>query len=109
MRISLANGVIQLAAGTPLALRGARNVELECTEGVVWLTLEGEPEDYLLAAGERMRIGRGGLALVEGNPAGAIRLIDASSWAVRRTSGIKRLLEFAHLRQQVPGAASSVT
>lgn len=85
MHLSLGNEVIQLAAGRPLALRGARKLELECIEGAVWLTLEGEPEDYLLAAGERKRIERGGLALVEGNPAGAIRLIGAKSRAIHPT------------------------
>lgn len=90
MHLSLGNEVIQLAAGRPLALRGARKLELECIEGAVWLTLEGEPEDYLLAAGERKRIERGGLALVEGNPAGVIRLIGTKAWAVHQTSRIKR-------------------
>lgn len=75
MRMSLNDSVIKLAAGRPLALRGARRVQLECTEGMVWLTLEGTPEDYFLAKGETLRLKNDGLVLVEGNPAGAIRLI----------------------------------
>ena len=78
MRMSLENGVIQLAAGKPLAFRGARDVHLECTEGMVWLTLAGEPDDYFLAKGERLRIEHDGLALIEGNPTGAIRLACAT-------------------------------
>jgi len=93
MRMSLAHGVIQLTAGRPLALRGARNVELECIEGAVWLTLEGEPADYLLAAGERKRIARGGLVLVEGNPAGVIRLAGTASAAVRGAGAIRRFVD----------------
>ena len=75
MRMSLKDSLIQLAAGKPLALRGARRVRLECTEGMVWLTLEGAPEDYFLAKGETLRLENNGLVLIEGNPAGAIRLI----------------------------------
>ncbi len=90
MRMSLANGVIQLAARKPLAFRGARDVEIECTEGTVWLTLEGEPDDYFLTKGERLRIERDGLALVEGNPTGAIRLLS-----VRSPAELSGLLERA--------------
>ena len=85
MRMSLGNGIIKLAKGRPVAFRGARNVHLECTEGLVWLTLEGEPDDYFLAKGERVRVKGGGLALIEGYPSGAIRLAGAASWSVRRT------------------------
>ncbi len=80
MRISLGNGIIKLAKGKPLAFRGARNVHLECTEGMVWLTLEGRPDDYFIAKGEQMRIENNGLVLVEGNPSGAIGLVSAASW-----------------------------
>ena len=93
MRSPPGNGIIQLAADGPLALRGARNAELECVEGAVWLTLEGEPQDYLLAAGERMRLARGGLALVEGNPVGAIRLIRATPRWIAWASALLRRFE----------------
>lgn len=84
MRMSLKNGVIQLAEGKPLVFRGARHVHLECTEGTVWLTVEGQPDDFMLAKGERLRIENDGLALVEGNPSGTIRLISEASWSIRR-------------------------
>ena len=83
MRKSLRNGVIQLAENRPLAFRGGRGVHLECTEGMVWLTVEGQPGDFLLAKGERLRIDNNGLALVEGLPSGAIRLVSEAPWAIR--------------------------
>lgn len=76
MRISLRNEVVQLAEGKPLAFRGAHGIYLECTEGMVWLTIEGQLGDFLLAKGERLRIESNSLALVEGLPSGAIRLVS---------------------------------
>lgn len=75
MWLSLRNGTIPLADGRLLAIRGARGVELECTAGRVWLTVEGQPGDVVLGAGERSRITGPGLVLVEGLPAGAVHLL----------------------------------
>lgn len=83
MKMSLRNVVIQLADGKPLAFQGARGVHLECTAGRVWLTLEGQAGDFVLAEGGRLRIEGNGLALVEGAPTGAIRLVGAAHWAIR--------------------------
>lgn len=86
MRISLKNGVIQLAGGKPLAFRGACGILLECTEGVVWLTVEGQIGDFLLAKGERLRIESNGLVLVEGMPSGAIRLVNGTDCLICRAN-----------------------
>lgn len=75
MELALRNGTIPLADGRLLAIRGARGVEVECTEGKVWLTIEGQPGDMVLGAGDRARIDSRGLALVEGLPSGAVRLL----------------------------------
>ncbi|MBI3525439.1 MAG: DUF2917 domain-containing protein [Betaproteobacteria bacterium] len=83
MRLSLKNGVIQLAEGRLLTFRGARNIHLECTAGMVWLTVEGQAGDFLLTKGERLRIESNGLALVEGSPAGSIRLVSGAPWLIR--------------------------
>lgn len=95
MHISLGNRVIQLAEGRPLAVRGARYACLECTEGMVWLTLEGRPDDYFLRRGEQLRIESDGLTLVEGNPCGAIRLVSAAPRRTIGRSGIARRFEAA--------------
>jgi hypothetical protein len=78
MWISLQNGVILLADGKPLAVRGARGIHIECTEGKVWLTVEDQPGDFMMCKGEQLRIESNGLALVEGLPSGAIRLLGGS-------------------------------
>lgn len=74
MIMSLHSMVIQLAEGKKLAFRGARDIRLECTEGRVWLTIEGQSDDFLLSKGERLRIGSNGLALIQGLPSGSVQL-----------------------------------
>jgi hypothetical protein len=91
MRMSLDNGVIQLVEGEPLAFRAARKYGLECTPGRVWLTVEGQAGDFLIAQGERVHIESDGLALVEGMPSGAIRLVNDAAWARPRAKCADRL------------------
>lgn len=74
MLITLGNMLIQLAQGKRLAFRDAHDVQLECTEGKVWLTIEGLHDDFLLGKGDRMRIDCNGLALVQGFPSGSVQL-----------------------------------
>jgi hypothetical protein len=45
MSTSLKNAVIELAYGKSIAFRNVRNACLVCTEGALWLTLEGEFRD----------------------------------------------------------------
>jgi hypothetical protein len=68
------NMTIQLAKGKSLTFRDARDVQLECTEGKLWLTIEGLHDDYLLGKGERVRIVSNGLAIVQGFPSGSAQL-----------------------------------
>ncbi len=79
MRISLRNMVIQLTERKMMAIRDARDTEIECTEGIVWLTIEGQPGDFLLAQGENLRIESNGLALIQGMPYGLVKLFRATS------------------------------
>lgn len=90
MLLSLRNMEIQLAEGKTLAFRGARNVYLECTEGMVWITVEGQPGDFLLVQGERLRIEKNGLVLAQSLPAGAIRLISEAPWSIFLANSFNR-------------------
>lgn len=83
MQMSLKNGRIHLGEGVPLHFRGARGIRVECTEGRLWLTVEGEFDDFHLAQGEHLCIPNDGLVLVEGSPTGAIRLSREMSSASR--------------------------
>lgn len=84
MLMPLKNIVIKLAEGKQLAFRDGREVYLECIEGVVWLTVEGQPGDFLLAKGERLRIESNGLALVQGLPSGAVLMVSEAICSIRR-------------------------
>ncbi len=43
-----------------------------CTNGVLWITQEGDPEDYLLKQGQRFVVNRLGLVLVQA--------LDSACW-----------------------------
>jgi hypothetical protein len=83
MHMELGNMVIQLAEGKRLAFRGARDVHLECTEGRIWLTVEGQSDDFLLAKGERLRIASNGHALIQGLPSGSVQLLSKATRSIR--------------------------
>ena len=76
MQIALGNVVIKLAEGRKIAFSGARDVRLECTEGRLWLTVEGQADDFLLGKGERLRILSDGLTLIQGMPSGSAHLVS---------------------------------
>lgn len=75
MKMSFKDMVIQLAEGKMLAFQGARDVHLECTEGMIWLTIEGQSGDFLLTKGERQCIESNGLGLIQGLPSGSVQLV----------------------------------
>ena len=57
--------VWDLAPDELVRLDGARGTTLRVTRGVVWVTLEDDTRDVVLAAGDAFTIDRGGLTLVE--------------------------------------------
>lgn len=46
-------------------LTSSQGKQLEVAKGVLWVTQEGDPQDYLLKAGERLTLERDGLTLVQ--------------------------------------------
>ena len=105
MKTLLSNQVSPLAAGEVVAFRGARGSYLECTRGMVWLTIEGQPGDFYLVQGSGVRIASNGLVLVEGMPTGEIRRIREVPWPIRWTS---RVLGYLQFRKTVSPRKSSV-
>lgn len=57
--------VWELAPGEMIRLDGARGTTLRVTRGTLWVTLERDPRDVVLAAGHSFTIDRGGVTLVE--------------------------------------------
>lgn len=94
MKPLLSNQAARLDMGEIMAFRGARGSYLECTQGMVWLTIEGQPGDFYLKQGSGLRIASKGLVLIEGMPAGEIRLIREVPWLIRWSSRILGSLQF---------------
>ena len=47
-----------------LALQNAAGMEITCLSGCLWLTMEGDSRDIMLAAGDAFTIERNGLTLI---------------------------------------------
>lgn len=74
MRIDVSSGEIRLTESQPVSLRGARGLRVECTAGVVWITVSGEAADIFLKPGQSHRLRGDGLALIESIGSGSIRI-----------------------------------
>ena len=61
-----------LAPGEIVKLDGARGTMLRVTRGVLWITLEDDSRDVVLAAGDTFTIDREGLTLVEAQDATSV-------------------------------------
>lgn len=65
MNLRLEEPVLALAAGQLLGLDDARGTTIRPRGGNVWITLEGEPLDFVVGPGEAFVVTRGGLTLVQ--------------------------------------------
>jgi hypothetical protein len=76
--IALPTGIIQPAARSPerwersLARRqafgfdAAGRITVSCLDGMLWVTIEGDPMDYVLAPGQALRVAGGSRLVVQG-------------------------------------------
>jgi len=94
MNTLLSNKPTRLGMGEIVAFRGARGSYLECTNGMVWLTIEGQPGDFYLEQGSGVLIASNGLVLIEGMPTGEIRQTREVPWPIRWTSRVINSLQF---------------
>jgi len=76
-----------LAENTPIRLRSAKGVRVICTAGRLWLTVEGEAGDILLAPGDSHLIRGRGLALLEAIGSGRARFARPVSRPARLAAG----------------------
>lgn len=74
MRIDLSAGEIKLTNNQPICARQARGLCITCTSGVIWITVDGEPGDTYLTAGQTHELRSNGLAIIESIGEGRIRL-----------------------------------
>ena len=81
MRIEPSNTVIQMNESNRLSFSNARNVRLECLNGVIWLTFSDIEGDFLIARGEHIVIPSNGLVLIQGLPFASVKLTSPTSKA----------------------------
>ena len=75
--------VWDLAPGELVKLDGARGTALRVTRGVLWITLENDLRDIVLAAGDTFTIDREGLTLVEAQGAASVCVLARHADEVR--------------------------
>jgi hypothetical protein len=66
---------LKLSAGEVLRLDDPQGVEIACDSGQVWITEERGLDDLWLRAGQSVRLGRRGLAVLEATQAARVRII----------------------------------
>jgi len=54
---------LSIAKGGLLKLRDARDMVIEVRKGALWITEEGDAQDYYVAKGDWLRLDRDGLAI----------------------------------------------
>jgi len=74
MKIDLSAGEIKLSNNQPICARQASGLRITCTSGVIWITVNGEPGDTYLRAGQTHELRSNGLAIIESIGEGRIRL-----------------------------------
>ena len=57
--------VLLLECGALLRMRAPARYEVRCLEGLLWLTLDGDPGDTTLAIGQALRVDRRGSLVVQ--------------------------------------------
>jgi hypothetical protein len=65
MNLKLESPVLTLGAGQLLALDDARGTRIQPREGSVWITEEGETQDFIVEAGQAFVVKRRGRTLVQ--------------------------------------------
>lgn len=73
------------ARGIERILNGAGHT-IECVEGALWITQEGDERDVTLAAGEQFCLDRDGLTVVYGLEPAAFSVLPAAKQS-RRSAG----------------------
>ncbi len=66
---------LTLRTGEVLRLDDPQGVEIACDAGRVWITEESGLDDFWLGAGQSVRLGRRGLAVLEATQAARVRII----------------------------------
>ena len=73
----LINGTLRLAKGKIRHLHGERGRSVEVVSGALWITMDGDPRDIVLATGEAFAFDRAGDALLSAFDDSRYLVLDA--------------------------------
>lgn len=69
---------IQLTAHSLFKLNGdSRGMQISAARGKLWVTQQGDPVDYLLQPGEKVRVTQKGIVLIQGFSDARVRMVLA--------------------------------
>ena len=85
MLTSLTNTRIDLAPSGLLNIEARAGFSVACEGGLVWVTVEGEPDDHWLVAGDALRLAGRGRVIIEAAQASRVALREPakSAWKFR--------------------------
>ncbi len=64
MNIDISGSTLSLQRDAMITLREAIGVQVECLDGSLWITQEGEAQDTVLSSGEDFLVNHTGLTLI---------------------------------------------
>ncbi|MCE9671605.1 DUF2917 domain-containing protein [Myxococcus stipitatus] len=72
-----ASGCVRLLQGAVWSQRllGTEGLSLTCAEGLLWLTFEGDPRDYVLEPGVTVRLARAGHVVAQALRPSRLRVV----------------------------------
>lgn len=77
MNIELESAALHLSRGKSVRVRDGAGSTVQVLEGAIWITEENNPRDVVLRRGQRFRLARRGLAIVEAFVDASIALLPA--------------------------------
>jgi hypothetical protein len=105
MKLGLDSPVLTLEAGQLLSLDDALGTRIHAREGSLWITEEGEAQDFIVGAGESFVVRRAGRTLIQAMAASRVALRDEDPRGVAgELLGEERLLEARFRAQRLLGA-----
>jgi len=101
MNNELRDPLTDLTAGSMLRVRDGQGRAIVVFEGQVWITLQDDPRDIVLAAGESFSVDRPGLTLVQAFRDSKLILVEAAprTTALSTTAGSHELYQWARAQR----------
>ena len=91
MNIDVSGSTLSLQRDRMITLREATGARVECLDGALWITQEGEAQDTVLSPGGTFTVGHTGLTLVLALRPSQLRVCSSRAPAVRAVERLHAL------------------